>query len=379
MRRVLIALAGLAVLVAAPAAFAGPVDEMVWKVEPGESWYGIAYKLAPECTAAQRDVLAKEMARLNGATLKTVLHPDRRLAFPPSIVPDCEVTSSTVATSTTSVPSTVAPTSTSETPPPSTVSTTSTPSTGSSTSAPTPGAPLASVPTLSQVGPRGSLASRSGTALPCGTYQSVRFTSTVELSACQYTFIDADIPGMVSRYLGYVGPGPKVTFSHSVVRSGIWFEDGGHAGWTAEWTQFNSSGFQALRPKGPGTITITDSLVTSAGTPLDNPNIHTEAFQAMGGANVIATRVGFSIQPRWSGSFTPITAVFTFESGFDGAGSTLTDCEFGYLQPDGTWVRGGGHYAIYPAKASFVRPRIHASQSQAFYSTPVSLSDPVYL
>lgn len=235
-----------------------------------------------------------------------------------------------------------------------------------------------SAPTFDQVGPRGALRDMSGSALPCGTYTSVRFTSPVELSPCAYTFVDADIPKIVSRHAGYVGAGSTVSLSHSIVRTGVWFEDGGHDGWRAEWTLFDGGPAQAVRPSGPGTITIADSLLLTHGTPVNDPNIHTEAMQALKGAAVNATRVGFSVEPRWSGSFTPVTGVVNLSE--TSSSSILVDCEFGYYRHPGSWSQGGGYFSVYPGQATFVSPRIHAAPDAAWYQgrPPAKLSNAVY-
>ncbi len=345
-----------------------------YEVKSGDSWYKIATTLSPECiTRAQRDAFVLVLSAGVGNKPAETIYPGQLIPFESEDVPQCSVTTtSTVATSTTVVSSTVAPTSTTVTVPPSTVSTTSTlpPSSGSL------------VPTLSQVGPRGSLASKSGTALPCGVYDHVKFTSTVELSSCAYTFTDVDIPRIVSRFASYVGPGPKVSLSHAVVRTGVWFEDGGHAGWSAEWTLFDGGPSQALRPKGPGTITLSDSLLLTYGTSTDaSLGIHTESIQTLSGAAVIATRVGFSAEARWAGSYTPITAVVNLSE--VGATSVFTDCEFGQLR-SGVWVEGGGYFKVYPGQAAFTRPRIHTAsgtQDGAWYDNrpPTKLSSPIYL
>lgn len=323
----------------------------------------IARRLAPDCAPTSPEFKAF-WPKISAANRYAPFIEGQGVIVFAEDVPTCPIT----APATTSAPSTAAPTSTTVTAPLTTAPTTSISASSSGSL----------VPTLSQVGPRGSLASRSGLALPCGSYDHVKFTTVVELDKCAYTFTDADIPGIISRYLGYVGPGPKVTMSHAIVRSGIYFEDGGQAGWSISWSLLDGGPTQALRPKGPGTITLADSLLLTYGTPLNNPDLHAESFQAMSGADVGATRVGFSVEPRWSGSYTPITAVFTFEAATGGGGSTLTDCEFGYLTSNG-WAQGGGYFAVYPGKATFVRPRVHAAAGSAWYAPPVALTAPVYL
>lgn len=339
-----------AVLVVAPAvSTAAPVDQSAvryYEVESGDGWYVAATKVAAPCalTSAERATLANTLAVRNGeiGVGSKNIHPGRLLVYLASDVPSCAPPTTTTTTSTTST--TVAP------------------------------GPAGVRPTLAEVGPRGVLADRSGGRIPCGTYQSVRFTATVELSSCGYTFVDVEV------CFGVTYPGPTVTISYSKIRCGWWFEDnangGGHKAVSIDHTIIDGGTRQAMRPKGAGTVRISDSWLFTAGTELTG-DVHTESVQLLGGANMIADRVVFSVEPRWRpDGGTPITAVLN--AGAAGTASVLTDVEFGYW--DGVrMVAGGGFYQVYPGALSFVRPVFHVGVGQAWYSTPRSLVDPVYL
>jgi len=230
--------------------------------------------------------------------------------------------------------------------------------------------PTGKVPALAMVGPRTTLTTSSAKSLLPGNYVGTRF-GVVSLQPGTFTFVDCEVSFDVQY------PSRTVTLDHCKVNGGVWFEGGGHAGWTIKASICDGGAGQALRPSGPGAITVTDSWLLTHGTSTDPAlGIHTEALQLLAGADIIATRCGLSVEPRWNGTYTPITAVLNASAA--GSNSTYVDCEFGYF--DGTsWSAGGGFFAIYPGQAAFTRPRIHHPAPWYNNVVPVKLTDPTYL
>lgn len=339
------ALAAVVLVVAPAITQAGTVEPSAvryYEVEPGDGWYVAATKVAAPCplTAGQRSTLANTLAVRNGeiGVGSKNIHPGRLLVYLATDVPACAPPTTTTTSSTT-----------------------------------VPGPPGVR-PTLAEVGPREVLTDTAGGRIACKSYSRVRFTAPIQfIAGCTYTFVD------VEACFGVTYPGVAVTVSYSRVTCGWWFEDnaqgGGHQAVRIDHTIIDGGTRQAMRPKGAGTLHIADSWLFTAGTELTG-DVHTESVQLLGGANLIADRVVFSVEPRWRpDGGTPITAVLN--AGAAGNGSVLTDVEFGYW--DGVrMVAGGGFYQVYPGALSFVRPVFHVGVAQAWYSTPRSLVDPIY-
>ena len=229
------------------------------------------------------------------------------------------------------------------------------------------------VPARSQVGRRTSGSTAVTGRINPGTYTD-KIISAV-LNPGVFTFTDDRLALNLPDSAG------SALVDHCDIFGG-WFENGGHNGWDIGWSWIDGGTGQALRPKGPGLIKVTDSLMSTMGTSADPAlGIHTEAMQMLSGASGEFTRVGFSCEPRWNGSYTPITAVINVSE--CGPGTVFTDCVFGYLDPQGKWGRGGGYFAVYPGQATFVRPVIYCggNPANAWYNgqPPQGLVDPVYL
>ena len=108
-RRLIAATIGLAVAAAAGAAWAdsasdAPTDTYI--AQPGDGWYSAARAIAP---GADPSIAAEYLARANGETLASTLHPDRVLHFVPSAGELTPTTTTTVAPTTTTVPPTTVP------------------------------------------------------------------------------------------------------------------------------------------------------------------------------------------------------------------------------------------------------------------------------
>lgn len=243
---------------------------------------------------------------------------------------------------------------------------------------PPPPPPGGKIPALSEVGPRGALTSSACGALAPGTYRSLNCTNGVQLQGSgDYTFIDMKIPSIKSQYSNSLMPrSGTVTLDH-VETGGLWFENndaaGGQAGWTIKFSRLYGGVYQALRPKGNGKINVSDSWLLSDGTPPDGT--HTEVMQLLNGSQGSFQRVAFSRQPV---SNNTVTAVLTIAYANGGTDTQFIDCEVGYFNGS-SWGRGGGYSAVYPGESQWVRPRIHGSPTNSWFTPPVSLIDPVYI
>lgn len=291
-----------------------------------------------------------------------------------------EATSTTLQPEPVAPPTTEAPTTSFESTSTSFESTTSTdePSTTTTMVVPTTSPPTtvtaetvrSTPPPLAQVGPRGPLIVSGATRLDPGTYAGLQFGRITPTSAGTYTFVDSELAGFEAFY-----PGVRLVLDHSRVNSGLWFDGGSHDGAEIRWSVIDGGPRQALRPKGPGTLTVEDSWLLTHDTELD-PNIHTETVQLLDGAAIAATRTAFSCQPRWASWGTPVTAVANLS---EGGASVLTDVIFGYWDGAG-WSAGGGYYAVYAGSTSrFVRPTIfHPSPWYPPAPTGDRLIEPAY-
>lgn len=226
------------------------------------------------------------------------------------------------------------------------------------------------IPPLSECGPRGTLVPNYSSNLS-GEYRGQKFTNPIRSIAPGSTLIDCEL-----AWWGWT-PVPDVTFLHCKLLGGLWSE-GNHDGLTIVGSVVDGGARQCLRLKGAGKASIVDTWLFTHDTELDvTKDIHTETVQHLNGAAADYTRVGFSCEPRWLGSHTPITAVATFDGD-----SSCTDCTFGYFDGS-TWSHGGGWKAIYPgASTRFIRPTIHAAPVDAFAppgAWGARLVDPVYL
>lgn len=235
------------------------------------------------------------------------------------------------------------------------------------------------IPTLSQVGPRGALTPHACGVLAPGTYSNLNCQNAVRLqNDGDYLFVDMKVPSIKGQYSDALLPrNGTVTLDHVETTGGLWFEGrdgrGGQDGWTIKWSKLYGGQYQAMRPKGPSKMYVSDSWLLSDGTP--PAGTHTEVLQHMDNANAKYERVAFSRQPV---SNNTVTAVLTM-AGIDvGADTQFIDCEVGYFNGS-SWERGGGYYAIYPSLSQWINPRIHASSASAFYSPPVHLVNPTYI
>lgn len=310
-------------------------------VQRGEGWYAVAGRLCPAGIAiAQRNAFAAALVAANGASLATVLYPGQVLHYDPSTLP----------------------------------------------AAPTPAPipvpqpepeqqPAGSIPALSAVGAVGTLTSVAGGRLS-GVIEGKRFTSPIELTA-GLRLVNCEINGIV----GTPSKGcDDVLLDRVTCNGGLWLEDVsgvGVTGWEIRSSRFDGGATQAMRPKGVGVITVSDSWFVSHQQP--PTGTHTEAVQVMYGAQLTTTRCAFSRRPVANNT---VSAVMTFESAADGEGSVSTDCVYGWW--DGTaWQRGGGVYGVYPGRARFVRPIVYCGgdPASAWYQSVAprgGLVDPVY-
>lgn len=233
-----------------------------------------------------------------------------------------------------------------------------------------------SVPPISQVGPRGQLTNATCGALAPGTYSNLNCTNKIELQPTgNYKFIDVKTPTIQGLYGSALSLRSGTVELDHVDSGGLWFESGGQNGWTIKFSKIYGGMYQAVRPKGNGSITITDSWLLSDGTP--PAETHTEVMQLLDGSDGLFERVAFSRQPVNNNT---VTAVLTIAELNGGNSTQFIDCIVGYWNGS-NWSLGGGNYAVYPGNSHWYRPIIYSSQVSAWYAQkpPPILVNPTYM